>query len=71
MSLNWPIWLLEIAGTISFFGLTATSLWKLVRTWKAGRGWFAKLWAVLLVCAASMILWVALDFHLISFGAQY
>ena len=71
MSLNWPIWLLQIAGTICFLGLIATALWKLVRTWKAGRGWFAKLWAVLLVCAASMVLWVALDFHLISFGAKY
>jgi hypothetical protein len=71
MSLDWPIWLLQIVGTISFFGLCAAALWKLVRTWKAGRSGFAKLWGVLLVCAASMILWVALDFHLISFGANY
>jgi hypothetical protein len=71
MSVDWPIWLLQIVGTISFFGLSAAAVWKLVRTWKAHRGWFAKLWSVLLVCSASMILWVAVDFHLISFGANY
>jgi hypothetical protein len=71
MSRDWPIWLLQILGTISFFGLTATAPWKLARTWKAGRGWFARLWGVLLVGAAFIILWVALDFHLISFGVKY
>lgn len=68
---DWSIWLLEIAGTISFFGLLAAASWKLTRTWQAGRGWFAKLWGVLLLGAACVLLWVALDFHLISFGTKY
>jgi len=68
---DWPIWLLEIAGTLSFFGLAAASIWKLAWTLKVGRGWSARLWGVLLVCAAAIILWVAISFHLISFGANY
>jgi CubicO group peptidase (beta-lactamase class C family) len=70
-TLDWPIWLLQIIGTLAFFGLFATTLRNLKLTWKDGRGWFAKLWAVLLVCAASIILWVALSFHLVSFGTKY
>ena len=38
---------------------------------KADRKWFARLWSVLLVLAAFVILWVALVFHLISFGTNY
>jgi CubicO group peptidase (beta-lactamase class C family) len=70
-TVDWPIWLLQIIGTLAFFGLLATTLWKLTLTWKYGRGWFARLWAVLLACAASIILWVALSFHLVSFGTKY
>ncbi len=68
---DWSIWLLEIAGSIGFFGPLAAALWKLTRTWQTGRGWFAKLWGILLVGAACVILWVALDFHLIGFGTKY
>lgn len=70
-TLEWPIWLLQIIGTIGFFGLAATATWKLIGTWNVGRGFFAKAWGVLLVCAAVIILWVALAFHLIGFGAKY
>ena len=70
-TLEWPIWLLQIVGTLSFFGLAATAIWKLVGTRKIGRGWFAQLWGILLVAASAIILWVALAFHLIGFGAKY
>jgi CubicO group peptidase (beta-lactamase class C family) len=70
-TLEWPIWLLQIFGTVSYFGLAATAMWKLLGTWTVGRGLFAKAWGVLLVCAAVIILWVALAFHLIGFGAKY
>jgi CubicO group peptidase (beta-lactamase class C family) len=68
---EWPIWLLQIAGTLSFFGLAVTAIWKLVGAWKTGRGWFGRLWGMLLVAASAIILWVALAFHLIGFGAKY
>jgi hypothetical protein len=65
------IWLFEIVGTLSFVGLCAAALWNLQRVWQSNRGWFAKLWSVLLVLAALLTLWVTLSFHIISFGTRY
>jgi CubicO group peptidase (beta-lactamase class C family) len=65
------IWLLEFAGTVGFVGLCGAALWNLRRVWRGNRGWFAKLWSALTVLAALFTLWVALSFHLISFGARY
>jgi hypothetical protein len=60
-----------MAGTIGFIGLCGTAFWNLQRVWQSNRGWFAKLWSVLLVLAAFVTLWVTLSFHLISFGTRY
>jgi len=68
---DWPIWLLEIVGTVGFFSLMGTALWNAWRARKGQRGWFTRVWSVLLVIAALCILWVALAFHLISFGSQF
>jgi CubicO group peptidase (beta-lactamase class C family) len=70
-SLDGAIWLLEIAGTAGFVGLCAAALWNLRRVWQGNRGWFAKLWSLLLVLAAFLTLWVTLSFHLISVGSRY
>ena len=65
------LWPLQIAGAVGFVGLCGTALWNLQRVWQSNRGWFAKLWSVLLGLAALITLWVTLSFHLISFGARY
>src|SRR6202789_3554175 len=65
------LWPLQVAGTVGFIGLCGTALWNLQRVWQGNRGWFAKLWSVLLVLAAFVTLWVTLSFHLISFVARY
>jgi len=65
------LWPLQVAGTAGFIGLCGTALWNLQRVWQGNRGWFAKLWSVLLVLAAFVTLWVTLSFHLISFGTRY
>ena len=62
---------LQVAGTVGFVGLCGTALWNQQRVWQGNRGWFAKLWSVLLVLAAFVTLWVTLSFHLISFGTRY
>ena len=61
----------QFLGTIAFFGLFGLSLWSGWLTWKGKSGWFAKLWSVLLVLGVFFILWVALAFRLISFGAEF
>jgi CubicO group peptidase (beta-lactamase class C family) len=70
-NLDWLLWLMEIGGTIAFFGLLGSALWIIWRDRTVSRRWTAKLWSVLLVLAAFVILWVALVFHLISFGTNY
>lgn len=65
------IWLVEVAGAIGFFGLFAASLWSVVLTWKEQRAWGAKVWSVLLLASAAVVLYVALVFHLVHFGAKY
>jgi CubicO group peptidase (beta-lactamase class C family) len=65
------IWLLQIGGSIGYFGLLGAALWNVQRAWIGPRGWFARAWSALLVLAAVAILWVTLAFHLVSFGTRY
>ncbi len=70
-ALDLPILLLQILGTIGFIGLFALAAWNLWLVWKGKRGWFGKLWSVLLLLGAFFILWVAVMFKLISFGTAF
>jgi CubicO group peptidase (beta-lactamase class C family) len=70
-NLDPALWLLEIAGSVGFIGVFCAALWNLQRVWRGNRGWFAKLWSILLVLAAFLTLWVTLSFHLVHFGTHY
>jgi hypothetical protein len=70
-STDWLILLLQFVGTLAFVGLLGLALWQAWQTWRDKRGWFAKLWSVLLVLAAAIVLWTAFAYHLISFGAEF
>lgn len=70
-STDWLILLVQIIGTLAFLGLFAAALWNAWIVWRSKRGWFAKLWSVLLVLGAFFILWTALAYKLISFGAEF
>ncbi|UYY56957.1 serine hydrolase [Sphingomonas sp. S2-65] len=70
-STDWLILVLQVAGTLAFFGLFGLALWNAWLVWRGKRGWFAKLWSVLLVLAAFIILWVGLVYKLISFGTEF
>jgi CubicO group peptidase (beta-lactamase class C family) len=61
----------QIFGTLAFFGLFGLSIWNAWLTWKEKRGWFARVWSVVLVLGVFFILWVALAFRLISFGVEF
>ena len=70
-SLDGWIWLLEIAGAIGFTSLAACAIWIACRSWMHKGTWIARIWSVLRAAGAVAILWVAVAFHLISFGANY
>jgi hypothetical protein len=65
------VWLDEIFGTLAFIGGLALMLWNLRTAWSGQRRWPAKLWSVVLTLSAASVLWFALVFKLISFGANY
>jgi hypothetical protein len=65
------IHLAQAFGAAVFIGGFAAMLWNLVVVWRARRRWPARLWSLVLVLAALVVLWVALAFHLISFGVNY
>ena len=61
----------QFFGFIGFIGGFLLILWNLVAVWTGGRRWPAKLWSVLLTIAGFIVLWVAVVFHLISWGVNY
>jgi CubicO group peptidase (beta-lactamase class C family) len=65
------LYALQILSPIALFGLLVLAGWNLWTARKEKRGWFALLWAVLLVLAAVMLLWMALAFHMFGFGTNY
>ncbi|MBW7946343.1 MAG: serine hydrolase, partial [Sphingomonadaceae bacterium] len=70
-AMDWAVYLLQIVGTIAFIGMVAVAAWSLLLVWTGRRGWFSKLWSILVLLAALVILWAAFAFHLISFGVQF
>lgn len=48
-----------------------TAGWNLWLTWTDGRGWVRKLWSVLVLLAALMLLYVAATFHLLTMSVHY
>jgi hypothetical protein len=65
------LYALQILSPIALFGLLVLAGWNLWTARKEKRGWFALLWAVLLVLAAVILLWMAFAFHMFGFGTNY
>lgn len=65
------LYALQILSPILLFGLLLLAGWNLWTARKEKRGWFALLWAVLLVLAAVILLWMAFAFHMFGFGTNY
>jgi CubicO group peptidase (beta-lactamase class C family) len=70
-ALDWWIWTLHIVGTLSVFAGAGLALWNAWLVWRGQRGWFAKLWSLVLVLSTLLLLWVAIAFHLVGLGASY
>ncbi len=69
--LDWLLYLSQILTPIALFGLLGLAAYNLLLTWRGKRGWSSKLWGVLLLLSALMLVWVAVGFQLIGFGTLY
>jgi CubicO group peptidase (beta-lactamase class C family) len=62
---------LQVLSPIVLPGLLVLTGWNLWTAWTEKRGWFALVWAALLVFAAVILLWLALAFHMFGFTLTY
>ena len=63
--------LLEIAGCIVFVGAVLIAGWNLREAFRDGRHWTRKLWAVLLLLATLVVLWITWSYHLLAITTHY
>ena len=64
-------WFLQIAGVLLFVGLPVIAAWNLWVTWRDGRKWTRKLWAVLILLASLLILYFTVAFNLIAMTVNF
>ena len=65
------LWVMQIGGLIVFLGAIALATWNLRVVFQDKRGWFSKLWAVLLLLSTLLLLYVAWTFGLIAMTVNY
>jgi CubicO group peptidase (beta-lactamase class C family) len=70
-SMNALLLLLELLSVIVFVGGFAVMLWYAYTAWTNGRRWPGKVWSILLVISAGMVLYVGLVFKLIGLTTNY
>jgi hypothetical protein len=64
--------LAQLLGFIAFIGGCAVLWWHVAKVWGGGgRRWPAKLWSVVLALSATVILWMAFVFKLLTFSVSY
>jgi CubicO group peptidase (beta-lactamase class C family) len=61
----------QIVGIVVFIGGFVLMLWNLWTVWSGTRRWPAKVWSIVLVLSAFIVLWVAWTFKLLGFGLHY
>ena len=65
------LWLLQIAGVVVFVGGVLIAMWNLSIVRQEKRGWFRTLWAVLVLLAMLLALYIAWTFGLIAMTVNY
>jgi len=69
--MNPALWAIQIAGLLVFVGALLVMLWNAKITWGENRRWLARLWSVVLVLSAAVVLWAAFAYKLIAMTVNY
>ncbi len=65
---------LHVLTVLLFPAAAVAAAWNVGVVWRGRHGWassFARLWALVLLAASLVLLWVGLVFHLVGFGLSY
>lgn len=62
---------LRVATPLVLVALLGAAAWTLWLVWKGAPGKFRRIWSVVLVMSAAVLLWVAIVFHLIGWGTAF
>lgn len=62
---------LRIATPLVLGALAAAAGWHLWLVWKGTPGKFARIWSMVVLASAAVLLWIALVFHLIGYGTAF
>jgi hypothetical protein len=65
------LWFLQTAGLIVFVGAVLLAAWNVLLAWRGGRRWPGKVWAVLVLLATVLVLYVASVFGLVDMTVNY
>ncbi|MGL3822712.1 serine hydrolase domain-containing protein [Sphingopyxis sp. R3-92] len=69
--LDWALITLQIVTPVILLGLLISAIWNVWHVWKGKPGRFARVWSIVLLLAAVMLLWVGVGFHLIGFDTRF
>jgi CubicO group peptidase (beta-lactamase class C family) len=61
----------QLVGIVAFIGAFVVMWWHLFKVWGGARRWPAKLWSIVLALSASVVLWTAFVFKLLTLGVYY
>lgn len=65
------LWVLQIAGAVVFVGAVGIAGWNAWLSWRDRRGWARRLWSLLVLLAAIVVLYIASAFGLIAMTVNY
>ncbi len=65
------LWAVQVAGLLVFVLAMLAMLWNLWLAWRARRGWFGRVWSVLMVLSSLMLLYFASTFGLLAMTVNY
>lgn len=65
------LWTLHVLSVITVLGGVIAALWHAKRVLLGQRRWYAKAWAVAMVLAMIVSLWMAIAYNVIASGVNY